>query len=313
MSIVVIPQPENLQPQCPLFHLPGEIRNRIYHYCFTAPDPIVDPAKSDCRTPHSQVHIPAITLLRTCRFIYHEADRRPLLARNTFRFTSVNRVSSFLNHLRADHAAMVRDIEIDARKVHSDHPGIAREWLHYLAWGGGPWAKILGSLRMDAPGLQVLRLNVEAWPAFSMFRAELWSLLCSFLLHITGLERVMVIGMTKEPLMETKEPWSSTHFVGGEIVGSNDLLEHMARTVGRPDGEAKVVRWQRKGGNISVEIVTKTYLLRNIDPTWNESSVHEEKGTWPEQGSCSWSSYKRHRRGIAAEAAPSLKDPIFSG
>ncbi|PSN70552.1 hypothetical protein BS50DRAFT_455312, partial [Corynespora cassiicola Philippines] len=210
--------PTNAQLQSPLLRLPVELQHLIYGFCFAAGGPIVDPVIG-CRKPEDeQVPQLGVALLQTCRRVYHEADRRPLFARNTFRFTTVDRMRCFFVSLGEGHSAYVQDVEIDARRVHSDHPGIGREWLHYLAWGGGTWGKILGSLRMDAPGLKTLSLNFESWPSTPMFRSELWNLLRSMLLQVEGLERMVVIGSSKGSGMVKREPWSPAHFVGGDDV-----------------------------------------------------------------------------------------------
>ncbi|KAF2477195.1 uncharacterized protein BDR25DRAFT_176142, partial [Lindgomyces ingoldianus] len=218
MASVTVAPPENLQLQSPLVRLPGEIKNIIYYYCFSTDAAIIDPVVATCRPKNEWIPDLSTSLLQTCRRVYHEADRRYLFAENTFRFTCVDRVRCFFKLIGDKYSPMVQDIEIDARRVHSDHPGISREWLHYLAWGGGTWANILGSLREDAPGLKCLRLNFEAWPAIPVFRAELWNLLRSLLLNIEGLERIVVIGASKGRAMARREPWSPVHFVGGDDV-----------------------------------------------------------------------------------------------
>lgn len=274
----------------------------IFAYCFAAQGPIIDPVVG-CPRPASE-HAPdlGLNLLQTCRRVYHEADRRPLFAQNTFRFTTVDRVRSFLTSLGPALSGSVQDIEIDARRVHSDHPGIAREWLHYLAWGGGTWAKILGSLREDASGLKCLRLNYESWPTIPIFRAELWNLLRSMLLQVEGLERVVVIGASKGLGMSRREPWSPVHFVGGDDVGSDDLVQRMWRSVGKPqeDDNNKVIRWVRTKGRLELEVVTKAYLVDKIDRHW--AGVHTRKthqDVWPVNGSCSLFAYNNRNTDIA--------------
>ncbi|KAF2727354.1 hypothetical protein EJ04DRAFT_416387, partial [Polyplosphaeria fusca] len=278
----------NDQFQSPLVRLPAEIKNEIYAYCFAAEAPIVDPITQGTQ-PGGQVALNmGIALLQTCRSVYWEVDRRPLFARNTFRFTCVDRVRTFLKSLPQEYRSLVHDIEIDARRLKSDSPGIAREWLHYLAWGGGTWARILGSLREDAQGLECLRLNFESWPSIPMFRIELWNLLRSMLVHVRELSRIIVIGASKGAGMAKREPWSPVHFVGADDVGSDDLVQRMWRVVGeeRGDDEDKVIRWNRGNGKLYLEVVKRKYLVKEVDQDWAGPSTRKSHtDPWPENGS----------------------------
>lgn len=310
-STIAFTQPMNCQEQSRLLRLPGEIRNSIYYHCLTTRDPIIDTAPTGHAYFDRNVPILATALLRTCQLIYNEADRRLLYAHNTFRFSSVFRVRSFLQALRPECASMVQDIEIDARKVHSDHPGIAREWINYLAWGEGAWAKILGSLRMDARGLKVLRLNFESWPAMYMLRAELWNLLRALLLNVTGLERMVVIGASKGPPAASVEPWSPIHFVGGDDVGSDDLVQLMGRTLGQSEDKSKIIRWTRADGKIFLEVVTITYLKNHLGPVWRErTETPKATNSWPENGSCTWIEYQHRNVDLALETVRQTINPI---
>jgi hypothetical protein len=214
MPSPVIAPPDNFQLQSPLLRLPPEIKHIIYALCFVTDcsllDPIADPSMRTLKKEKNGskgVSIPGSNLLQTCRRVYHEADRRPLFTENSFRFTSVDRVRTFLKSLDGDLSTYVQDIEIDIRRVHSDHPDRAREWLHYLAWGNGSWAQNLASLRRDAVGLKCLRLNFESWPRVPMFRTELWDLLRSMLSRLEGLDRIVVTGASKGSNMARKAPW----------------------------------------------------------------------------------------------------------
>jgi hypothetical protein len=152
----------------------------------------------------------------------------------------------------------------------------------------------LGSLRADAQNLKCLTLNFEAWPTIPMFRVELWNLLRSMLLKLEGLERIVVIGASKGSSMAMRDPWSPVHFVGGDDVGSNDLVERMWRTVGGLD-KAKVVRWSRGDGKLNLEVVTKHYLIQNVDGHWSEVSTRKRHiDKWPANGTCSYFAYQ-HR------------------
>ncbi|KAF2440459.1 hypothetical protein P171DRAFT_315884, partial [Karstenula rhodostoma CBS 690.94] len=280
----------NLQLQSPLLCLPAEIKNAIYSHCFDAVEPIVD-AVVGCPRPEDGIAPKlGVNILQTCRRAYYEVDRRPLFAQNRFRFSTVDRVRCFFRSLDQYelYRDSVKDIEIDARNVHSDHPGIAREWLHYLAWGEGNWGKILGSLHVDAPGLKCLRLNFESWPWIPMFRAELWNLLRSMLMQVEGLERVLIIGASKGRGMIAHAPWSPVHFVGGDDVGSDDLVERMWKVVrsGEDDIANKVVRWKRQNGKLYLEVTTKSYLVNRVDRKWAGPCMRNSyTDAWPENGS----------------------------
>jgi len=160
---VIIPPPSNLQPQSVLLQLPAEIKHIIFGLCFVADTPIIDPRidGSKTRDDNAVRTTPGAALLQTCRRTYHEIDRRPLFAQNTFRFSNLTGMRAFLHALPVEYRTRIQDIEIDLRELNSDRPHLAREWLQYvaLAKNGG-----LNSLRADAAGLRCLRINLEAWP-----------------------------------------------------------------------------------------------------------------------------------------------------
>ncbi|KAH6877776.1 hypothetical protein BKA58DRAFT_82420 [Alternaria rosae] len=161
---VVVPPPSNFQPQSALLQLPAEIKHIIYGLCFVADAPIIDPQinGSKRRNDIAVRTTPGAALLQTCRRTYHEIDRRPLFAQNTFRFSNLTRMRAFLHALPLEYRTRIQDIEIDLRELNSDRPHLAREWLQYvaLAKNGG-----LDSLRADAAGLRCLRINLETWPS----------------------------------------------------------------------------------------------------------------------------------------------------
>jgi hypothetical protein len=162
MTVVVLP-PDNLQPQSALLQLPAEIKHIIYGLCFVSDAPIVDPHidNSKGRDNVAACTIPGASLLQTCRRAYHEIDRRPLFSQNTFRFSNLIGMRSFLHALPLEYATRIQDIEIDLRELNSDCPHLAREWLQYTALAKN---EALGSLRADAAGLRCLRINLEKWP-----------------------------------------------------------------------------------------------------------------------------------------------------
>jgi len=160
---VVVPLPGNLQPQSALLQLPAEIKHIIFGLCFVADTPIIDPRIDGSRTREDNAvrTTPGAALLQTCRRTYHEIDRRPLFAQNTFRFSNLTGMRAFLHALPVEYRTRIQDIEIDLRELNSDRPHLAREWLQYvaLAKNGG-----FNSLRADATGLRCLRINLESWP-----------------------------------------------------------------------------------------------------------------------------------------------------
>ncbi|KAF2651235.1 hypothetical protein K491DRAFT_607360 [Lophiostoma macrostomum CBS 122681] len=306
MTAILIVPSENIQDQSPLLRLPNEIKHMIFRYCFATEETIVDAIVGSSRPEGEKALTLGVSLLRTCRRVYHEADRRPLYAQNIFRFTSVDRVRCFFNSLDGTYSTSVHDIEIDARRVHSKHPGIAREWLHYLAWSGGTWANVLESFQADAPHLKCLRLNFESWPFISVSRPELWNFLRTLLMQVEGLERIMVIGASKGAGMARREPWSPVHFVGGDDVGSDDLVQRMWAAVGKPGDSSKIIRWSRGHGKIQLEVVSVPYLTSKVDKSWNGPTARKSQTeAWPENGSCTWKAYTHRHSSVPAY---SIKD-----
>jgi hypothetical protein len=294
---MAIPQPRNQQLQSRLISLPTELKHLIFGYCFVAEKPIVDPVVGSPRAEAESISELGSSLLQICRRVYYETDRRPLYSRNRFRFMTIETMHSFLDFLAFEFRASIRDVEIDARRVHADYPGIGREWLHYLAYGGGTWSKTLGSLRSKAPGLKCVRLNVELWPDIPMFRIELWSLLRSMLLQLDGLGRIVVIGAKDTVGWYKQEPWSSVHFVGGANVESNDLVQRMGRTVAGRDSE-KLIRWDRENGRHELEVISRSYHIKEIDKPWVEvCSGAGITDPWPGYGFCTWSAYQTRTTG----------------
>lgn len=292
MSSSVIAYPDNLQPQSRLVQLPQEIKHLIFTLCFTADGAIVEPISTNGPSKGDVPRRMGVNLLQTCRRLYHETDRRSLFTQNTFRFSSVNQTSAFLRSLSPLHSACIRDVEIDARQLHSNRPGLAREWLQYLSWGNGPWDKSLDSLHADAPGLKCLRLNFESWPRIAMKRVELWNQLRNMLANIKGLDRIVVSGSSKGAAMAKRAPFSPVHYVGGDDVGVDDLVPRMWSAVEAAD-HAKIVRWVRQNGKLELEVVSISYLLKNVDPFWHGPSVRRSHtDPWPENGSCTLFGYE---------------------
>ncbi|KAJ4343826.1 hypothetical protein N0V87_000108 [Didymella glomerata] len=292
MSSSVIAYPANLQTQSRLVQLPQEIKDFIFDLCFTADGAIVEPMPGNGPSKGDVPRRMGVNLLQTCRRLYHETDRRSLFTQNTFRFSTVDCMSTYLGSLSPVHSASIREVEIDTQRLHSSHPGLAREWLQYLSWGNAQWDKSLGSLHADAPGLKCLRLNFESWPRIAMKRVELWNQLRNMLAKIEGLERVVVSGSSRGAAMAKRAPFSPVHYVGGDDVGVDDLVPRMWSTVGAAD-QSKIVRWTRQDGKLELEVVSISYLLKNIDPYWYGPSVRRSHtDPWPENGSCTLFGYE---------------------
>lgn len=324
--------------------LPGEIRNRIYAYSLTTDSPITDanslaatPAKSPAssptkeksdplaatrtplpQTPHHTIPALGTGLLRTSRLIHAEAPVSLLYARNTFRFTSVTHCQTFLLSLPPWLRTRVHDIEIDVRDI-SPSPlpapeapgaGINREWPQYLSWRPVSTAQ-LGSLRVDAPGLKVLRLDFSGWPRARLSRRHLWDILRRLLHNVDGLERVVLKGcFAAGTAIERREPWDPAYYVGTDEVTTEGLVERMWGTVkgsgkgkeGKLD-EGKVVRWERDAdGNIALEVVSLAYLskARSAGGYCGEKKVQlvarqTSSDPWPTCGACTYEEYV-HRK-----------------
>lgn len=290
MSSTIIATPENLQLQSPLARLPAEIKHIIYNLCFQTDVPIVDPVVSSSSDQAKGQVNPALglSLLQTCRRMYHEADRRPLYFQNRFRFTTLDCMRAFLNSLDVAYRSCVEDVDIDFCNLSSDSSVITREWQQYLSCGK---AETLGSLRIDAPGVKCVRLNFTSWPTIPMFRTELWNLLRNLVSNLEGLDRIVVVGASKGRGMAKKAPWSPVHFVGGDDVGSDDLVSKMRSAV-RGSDSSKTIRWVREDGKLHLEVVSTDYLLHCVDKSWkgpSQRSKHTD--AWPHSGSCSIPGY----------------------
>ncbi|KAF9698761.1 hypothetical protein EKO04_002826 [Ascochyta lentis] len=284
--------PNNPQTQSRLVQLPQEIKNLIFNLGFTADGAVVEPNPSNSPSKADVARSMGVNLLQTCRRLYHETDRRSLFAHNTFRFSTVDCTSTFLRSLDPTYSACIQDIEIDARSMQANQPGLARDWLRYLAWGNSQRDKSLRSLHLDAPGLTCLRLNFESWPKMAMKRVELWNQLRNMLSKVEGLERIVVVGASKGAAMAKRAPFSPVHFVGGDDVGFDDLVPRMWSAVGAAN-ESKIVRWGRQDGTLQLEVVSISHLLKHVDPYWYGPSVRRSHtDPWPENGSCTWFGYE---------------------
>ncbi|EUC47910.1 hypothetical protein COCMIDRAFT_88849 [Bipolaris oryzae ATCC 44560] len=288
--MATVAPPENFQPQSALVQLPSEIKHIIFGLCLVSDTPISDPQIA-CYSKERQKEpvdnsLSRVSLLQTCRRIYHEIDRRPLFAQNTFRFSSLDIMQTFLKALPASCSKSIQDIEIDLGKLNSDHPHLTREWLQYLAWTQDDRKP---SLRMDTGGLKCLRLNLEAWPVIPMYRCELWNVLRNILRGVADIERIVVTGTSRGKTMAQKAPWSPVHFVGGDNVGSDDLISRMSNCVVARLGEHKVITWLRKDNKLQLEVSSIAPVCENTGARLTGPD------TWPLNGVCTVSTYKQYR------------------
>ncbi|KAF2146293.1 uncharacterized protein K452DRAFT_108686 [Aplosporella prunicola CBS 121167] len=308
--------PDTFTHQSPFLSLPGEIRNRIYSFALRASAsaaPITDAvARSAALPPSPHHHVPdlGVGLLRTCRLIHAEAPIAHLYATNTFRFTSVSHCRGFLRGLPDWLRARVADLELDVRDAAPRSPdGVNREWAQYLAWSTGVWAEKLGSLRVDAPGLRVLRLNFEQWPRIDVSRRHLWDILRRLLCNVEGLERVVLRGsFAKGTAMERREPWDPVYYVGTDDVPTDDIVEQMWGMVA--GGDDKIIRWEREAGRVALEIVSLEHLRKT-----NHASielVHRTKTTdvWPASGACTLDDYKQRKDPLYFASSSRRLNPI---
>ncbi|EUC33153.1 hypothetical protein COCCADRAFT_37005 [Bipolaris zeicola 26-R-13] len=288
--MATIAPPENLQLQSALVQLPSEIKHIIFSLCLVSGTPISDPQITRYNKEQQKGLVDnspsRVSLLQTCRRIYHEIDRRPLFAQNTFRFSSLATMRAFLQALPASYSKCIQDIEIDLRKLNSDHPHLTREWLQYLAWTQDDRKP---SLRMDTGGLKCLRLNLEAWPVIPMYRCELWNVLRNILRGFADIERIVVTGTSRGKTMAQKAPWSPIHFVGGDNVGSDDLISRMSNCVVARLSEHKVIKWLRKDNKLQLEVSSTAPAGENTVAQLTGS------GTWPLNGVCAVSTFEQYR------------------
>jgi hypothetical protein len=290
---LITTHPINPQLLSPLLRLPGELRNKIYAFALTTPDPITDPSTPHIlASKHNSIPPLGVSLLRTCRLVYTEASLRPLYAANRFRFTTVTYTHHFLTALSPALRDQIHDLEIDVRDIHAQNPRIDGEWTQYLSASADIWAQKIGSLRADTPGLRVLRLNFGAWPRIGVRRRHLWDILRRLVLNLEGLglERVVLIGASRGAAIAKIEPWSPVHYVGADYVGGEederfDLVGKMWEAVGN-EGDEKVVRWSRNAGAIELEVVLVSHL-RRTNRLWVATPVHKAPADrWPGSGHC---------------------------
>jgi hypothetical protein len=134
-------------------------------------------------------------------------------------------------------------------------------------------------------------------------------------MQVEGLERVVIIGASKGRGMIAHAPWSPVHFVGADDVGSDDLVKHMWKVVrgGGDDVANKVVRWERKNGRLSLEVINKSYLINHVDRKWGGPCMRNSyTDAWPENGSCTWFAYQNRHSDVTEPTTKGI-NPSASG
>lgn len=294
------------QEKCPLFSLPGELRNMIYRLALAADDPFTDPSirpisKSTLedsglqviKSRHNLVPTTGIQLLRTCKRMAAEVDVRSLFASNTFRFTSQTHAHRFLRLVGPTRAACVRDVEMDVRDFSLSDPMFAAAMSSYLTFTEGVWSKKQGTLVADAPRLQTLKLDFSAWSKGAMPRAMLWDTLRKLLANIRGVERIVVRGVCKSPWMASREPWAAMHFCGLDEVYKNDLVELLWNAVGHDETDEKLICWSRRNGGLELDVSSYDYLSKTAAQPRPIAILGIPNERLPPNGSCDLSSYAR--------------------
>ncbi|KAK8155825.1 hypothetical protein IWX90DRAFT_391574 [Phyllosticta citrichinensis] len=278
--------------------LPGEIRNRIYHLALTTSAPVTDALfpNNTVSFPKSAHHsIPPLGagLLRTCRHIHDECPVHILYQNNVFRFTSAQHCHAFLTSLPPFLRAAVRTLELDIR-----------DWPSYCAYPAGTaWAKTMGCLAEDAPALNTVVLNFEAWPRVRVTRRHLWDILRRLLCNIERLDRVVLTGSyASGTAMERRKPWDAVFYTGTDDVPTDDIVDRMWGMVAGyethregPLGEGKLIRWERdqQEGKIALEVVALRHLA-------NQGQVESAlkltpSDTWPASGACTFEDYLQRK------------------
>ncbi|KAI4713386.1 hypothetical protein J4E89_002366 [Alternaria sp. Ai002NY15] len=124
--------------------------------------------------------------------------------------------------------------------------------------------------------------------AIAVIRSELWNFLRSMLSGFEDLDRIVVTGSSRGKAMERKLPWSPVHFVGGDDVGTHDLLTRMNKCVTKT-GSDNAVKWQRQNGRLQLEVTSKPGLHESV-AAQGVRALHNENSaeSLPPSGECSF-------------------------
>jgi hypothetical protein len=299
------------QAQSPLFLLPGELRNEIYRLALVSPanaitDPCVPPEDGGHYIKSYRHDVPAFgaALFRTCHKIFYEAPLALLYTGNRFRFTSSTHAHRFLRSLPRQHVGLIREIELDLFCNQYDI-SLKREWSQYMAWAPdcGIWAKKLGSLRVDAPGLQVLRIDVG--------RDIIWTFLEGILHGPEDLSRIVVTGCAEPDYLAAWRisAWDFSwpmNFLGKPETDP-PIMDLLVKCVAGKN-EDKLIRWCRAGNVVTLEVLTADALRQAEWYSGRLTDLNREK--LPSEGVCTFADYecRKHWR---IEKHPASRSPNF--
>ena len=122
----------------------------------------------------------------------------------------------------------------------------------------------------------------------AVIRSELWNFLRNMLSELEGLDRVVVTGSSRGKAMERKLPWSPVHFVGGDDVGTHDLLTRMNKCITKT-GSDNAVKWQRQNGRLQLEVISKPGLRESVAAQGLRAPQNESSTKFlPPSGDCSF-------------------------
>lgn len=151
---------------------------------------------------------------------------------------------------------MVKNVEIDLYSERNE-PSIRREWYRYLAQDFDEHCIRLGtrgSLRVDAPTLQTLSLDIGTGIS--------WEFLESVLEGPHGLGRIVVRGDKKvnpEKNLSACSAGADDNWIRPKPFTRALVISTMASCVSG-DTEEKLVKWEKINGQINLEIVNKAVL-----------------------------------------------------
>ncbi|TID17574.1 putative WD repeat-containing protein [Venturia nashicola] len=287
------------QLQSPLFsRLPGELREQIWKYALTSSGAIVDPTISPYPRTHFQpVPKLGVSLLRTCKRINTETSSAFLYSQNRFRFTNAHTMHHFLSINRNNPTPIV-DVEIDMREVNDANAYKERELIKYLSWTKEDdtlWDHEIGGLRVDAPHLKTLRLNIEKWRFSESLRTV--QLVQEFLRGPRELDRCVITGADgSELLFGAKEryieKWGPVIFTGimlfGKLAG---MVQWMAGCVKGEKNDA-IVRWSKVKKSVSLEVICREAFTKESGWGGYEKAMYATAQT-VDSGCCSLVEYER--------------------
>lgn len=287
------------QLQSPFFNrLPGELRNQIWAYALTSPEPIVNPSMPPrLRSSSHSIPLLGVPLLRTCKRIHAEASLAPLYSQNRFSFTNRGTIHHFLSRHQINSAPLL-DIEIDMRELNSAYSSTERELIQYLSWAkddNSLWAQKLGGLRVDAPHLKTLRLNIEKWRLSESLQTV--RLVQELLQTPEDLERVIITGADGSELLfgareKYIEQWGPVIFTGimlfGKLAG---MVQWMAACV-KGERDQMVVRWSKEKTAVILEVICREAYTKEVGWAGYEKAMAAAAKT-AERGCCCLTEYER--------------------